>query len=114
MNLSNELAQLQGRYDRTKALCIKWETIVARIKAAAAEQSLELTQIRYSCWNIYLQICKRKRIPIEVDRNDVEQQLVQIKRTILELKRITKAAKKRAIKASREEKDGTLYSQMKE
>ncbi|XP_033223512.1 coiled-coil domain-containing protein 42 homolog [Belonocnema kinseyi] len=103
MGLSNELAQLQGRYDRAKALAIRWETIVARIKATAAAKNLELTQMRSCCWNIYLQICKRKGVPIEVDRNDHEQQLLHIKRTILELKRIIKTARKKAIKASQAE-----------
>lgn len=98
MDLSNELAQLQGRYDRAKALAIRWETIVARIKASAAVKNSELTQMRASCWNLYLQICKRKGIAIELDPNDYEQQLLQIKRTTLEVKRIIKAAKKKATK----------------
>ena len=94
MGLSNELAQLQARYDRAKALAIRWETIVDRIKSSAATKNLELTQMRSCCWNIYLQICKRKGVPIEVHHDDYEQQLLHIKRTILELKRIIKIVTK--------------------
>lgn len=96
MGLNNRLAQLQTRYDRAKAQALKWETIISKIKETAATKNLELTQVKACCWNIYQQICKRKEIPIEVSSEDVEQQLIEIKRTILELKRIIKVAKKRA------------------
>lgn len=98
MNLNNQLATLQSRYDRAKAEALKWEGIVSRIKSAAAEKKLELTQIKSCCWNIYQQMCRRKGIPIEVDKNDIENQLVHIKRTILVLKKITKAAQNKTMK----------------
>ncbi|XP_018397814.1 PREDICTED: coiled-coil domain-containing protein 42 homolog [Cyphomyrmex costatus] len=100
MGLNNKLAQLQERYDRAKAEALKWETIVSKIKETAAAKNLELTQVKACCWNIYQQICKRKGIPVKVSSEDVEQQLIHIKRTILELKRIIKTVKKKA----REEK----------
>ncbi|XP_050457372.1 coiled-coil domain-containing protein 42 like-2-like [Cataglyphis hispanica] len=95
MGLNNKVAQLQARYDRAKARALKWETIVSKIKETAAAKNLELTQVRASCWSMYQQISKRKEIPIEVSSEDVEQQLVHIKRTILELKRIIKTVKKK-------------------
>lgn len=95
MELNNKLAQLQARHERAKAQALKWETIVSRIKEIAAAKNLELTQAKACCWNIYQQICKRKELPIEVTSEDVEQQLVHIKRTILELKRIIKVVKKK-------------------
>lgn len=100
MGLSNKLAQLQERYDQAKAQALKWETIVSKIKETATAKNLELTQVKTCCWNIYQQICKRKEIPVKVNKEDVEQQLSHIKRTILELKRIIKTVKKKA----REEK----------
>ncbi|XP_039305247.1 coiled-coil domain-containing protein 42 homolog [Solenopsis invicta] len=105
MGLNNKLAQLQARYDQAKAEALKWETIVSKIKETAAAKNLELTQVKACCWNIYQQICKRKEIPVKVSSEDVEQQLIHIKRTILELKRIIKTVKKRM----REEK-GLLHS----
>ncbi|XP_018361017.1 PREDICTED: coiled-coil domain-containing protein 42 homolog [Trachymyrmex cornetzi] len=100
MGLNNKLAQLQERYDRAKTEALKWETIVSKIKETAAAKNLELTQVKACCWNIYQQICKRKEIPVKVSSEDVEQQLIHIKRTILELKQIIKTVKKKA----REEK----------
>lgn len=101
MELDNKLAQLQTEYGRAKAKALKWEAIVAKIKETAAAKNLEFTQVKACCWNIYQQICKRKEIPVTVSSEDVEQQLIQIKRTILELRRIIKVAKRKA----REEKD---------
>ncbi|KOX73611.1 Coiled-coil domain-containing protein 42 like-2 [Melipona quadrifasciata] len=98
MTLNNKLAQLQARRDRAEVQARKWETIVAEIKVIAAEKNLEHTQVKTCCWNLYQQICKRKEIPVTVSKDDVEQQLDYIKRTILELKRIMKVAKKHATK----------------
>ncbi|XP_076760597.1 coiled-coil domain-containing protein 42 homolog [Xylocopa sonorina] len=98
MGLNNKLAQLQARRDKADAQARKWETIVAEIKVTAAEKNLEHTQVKTCCWNLYQQICKRKSIPVTVSKDDVEHQLDHIKRTILELKRIIKVAKKRAVK----------------
>ncbi|KAG5313863.1 CCD42 protein, partial [Acromyrmex insinuator] len=100
MELHNKLEQLEERYDRAKVEALKWEMIVSKIKETAAAKNLELTQVKACCWNIYQQICKRKEIPVKVSSEDVEHQLVHIKRTILELKRIIKTVKKKA----REEK----------
>lgn len=94
MGLNTKLAQLQGRRDRAEAKALKWEMIVSRIKASIAEKNLKHTQVKTCCWNLYQQICKRKGIPVTVSKEDVEQQLDHIKRTILELKRIIKVAKK--------------------
>lgn len=96
VDLNNELALLQGRYERAKAEALRWQTIVSRIKATAAAKNLELTRVKFCCWNMYQQLCKRKGYPIEVGQEDVENQLVHIKRTIVELKKITKAARKKA------------------
>ncbi|XP_034171605.1 coiled-coil domain-containing protein 42 homolog [Osmia lignaria lignaria] len=98
MGLNNQLAQLQARRDRAEARARKWETIVSKIKVTTAEKNLEHTQVKTCCWNLYQQICKRKGIAVTVSKDDVEQQLNQIKQTIRELKRLIKVAKKRAPK----------------
>ncbi|XP_012138285.1 coiled-coil domain-containing protein 42 like-2 [Megachile rotundata] len=98
MGLNNKLAQLQARRDRAEVRARKWETIVSKIKVTAAEKNLEHTQVKTCCWNLYQQICKRKGVPVTADKDDVEQQLNDIKRTILELKRLLKIAKKDAPK----------------
>ncbi|XP_053973599.1 uncharacterized protein LOC128887511 [Hylaeus anthracinus] len=98
MGLNTKLAKLQGRRDRAEAKALKWETIVSKIKANAVEKNLKHTQVKTCCWNLYQQICERKGIPATVSKDDFEQQLDHIKRTILELKRIIKVARKWAAK----------------
>ncbi|XP_074110792.1 coiled-coil domain-containing protein 42 homolog [Cotesia typhae] len=101
ISLNNQLATLQSRYDRVKVEALKWESSVSRIKSIAAEKTLELIRIRLACWNLYTQMCKRKGISIDVSKNDIENQLVHIKRTIVELKRIVKIAEKRYTKVNK-------------
>ncbi|XP_076237064.1 coiled-coil domain-containing protein 42 homolog [Calliopsis andreniformis] len=96
LGLNNKLAQLQARREKAQAQALRWETIVSRIKVTVAEKALEHTQVKICCWNLYQQICRRKHMPISLAKDDFEQQLEQIKRTILELKRIIKVARKRA------------------
>lgn len=96
MTLNNQLATFQSRYDRAKAEALKWENFVSRIKAIAAEKNLENTQIKSACWSMYQQTCKRRGISVEVSKDDIENQLVYIKRTMMELKRIEIIAKTEA------------------
>lgn len=97
MSLNNQLATLQSRYERAKTEALKWESLVSRIKSSSAKKNLELTQIKSCCWNIYQQICIKKGVPIEINQADIENQLIQIKRTILVLKKIAKSANDKAI-----------------
>ncbi|KAI4477482.1 hypothetical protein M0804_012599 [Polistes exclamans] len=100
IRLNNKLSMLQGRYEKAKAQALKWETLVSKIKEAAIEKYLELTRVKTCCRNLYHQICKRKGIPVTVADDDIEQQLLNIKRTILELRRIITTTKKEAAKKS--------------
>lgn len=47
MGLITELSQLQMRYDRAKAMSLRWETVLTKIKNISAEKALELNQVRH-------------------------------------------------------------------
>lgn len=96
MGLQNHLAHLEGRYDRAKNKALHWETVVIQIKDYAAEKLMEIKQVRTTCWNIYLQICKRKKKEPEIPEWDVENQLLTIKSTMLELAKIERMARRKA------------------
>ncbi|KAK6636555.1 hypothetical protein RUM43_010217 [Polyplax serrata] len=98
MGLKTELAQLQIRYDRAKAMSLRWETALTRIKNISAEKALELDQVRISCWNLYTAMCVRKNVDVTVEQDNIEEQLVFIKRSIQELKRILRIVQKKAAK----------------
>lgn len=96
MGLQNHLANLEGRYDRAKNKALHWETVVAQIKDYAAAKLSEIKQVRTTCWDVYLQICRRKKKEPEFQEWDVENQLLAIKSTMLELAKIERLAKRRA------------------
>lgn len=98
MGLQNHLANLEGRYDSAKNKALHWETVVTQIKNYAAAKSAEIQQVRIACWDIYLQICKRKKKDPELQEWDVENQLLAIKSTMLELAKIERLARRRATK----------------
>ncbi|XP_058808669.1 coiled-coil domain-containing protein 42-like [Phymastichus coffea] len=111
MDLNGRQAQLQSRHERARAKALHWENVVARVKEVTAQQELEETQVRACIWNLYRQICKRKGVPTEASRDDLEQQLLHVKRTIVELGKIVRAAKH---KASREAKDLAATARQKD
>ncbi|KAF2881444.1 hypothetical protein ILUMI_24730 [Ignelater luminosus] len=96
MGLNNVMAELQSRYEAAKSKALQWELMVTKIKDTCVDKLRELYEVRRSCWNVYLQMCKRKEIVPELAQDDIENQLLFIKRTLLELKRITKISRRRA------------------
>ncbi|XP_046837534.1 coiled-coil domain-containing protein 42 homolog [Vespa crabro] len=94
IRLNNKLSTLQGRYEKAKVEVLKWEILITKIKEAAIGKYLELARVKDCSKNIYHQICKRKERLPTLDDNDIENQLLEIKRTILELRRIIYTIKK--------------------
>lgn len=92
--LNNEVADLQGRYDNAMNKTFKWESTVTEIKNIAVTKVAEIYHVRAACWNIYLQMCKRKEIEPDINQEDIEKQLLFIKKTLNELKGITTIARK--------------------
>lgn len=98
MGVQNHLANLEGRYDHAKNKALHWETVVTQIKDYAAARLAEIKQVRTTCWDMYLQICRRKKQEPELQEWDVENQLLAIKSTMLEMGKIERLAKRRATK----------------
>lgn len=96
MELNSRLAELENEYEEARKETLHWEEVVSKIKSAAAAKASETSQIRASIWNIYRQICHQKNVQVTARKNDIEQHLLHIKRTIVELNKIVKAAKKKA------------------
>ncbi|XP_011496652.1 PREDICTED: coiled-coil domain-containing protein 42A [Ceratosolen solmsi marchali] len=95
MNLNSQLAILQIRHRRARANALHWEMLLTRIKQLIKRKELEEAQIRACIWNLYRQVCKRKGIPADATQNDLEQQMLIIKRTIIELRKILYETKRR-------------------
>lgn len=50
---------------------------------------------------MYRQLCNRKGLAIDAKREDLEQQLLHVKRTIVELGKIVKATRRRAAREAK-------------
>ncbi|XP_018326626.1 coiled-coil domain-containing protein 42 [Agrilus planipennis] len=98
LGMTNQLTHLQSRYEIARLKTVEWEVVIARIKNRCLDKNKKIHQIREACWNIYLNMCSRKEIEPEFKKDDIENQLMFIKRTLSELKKIVNIAKKRATK----------------
>ncbi|KAK5638098.1 hypothetical protein RI129_012393 [Pyrocoelia pectoralis] len=96
MGLYNLMADLQVRYEAAKSKALQWETMVARINNTLKSKLEELQDVRQASWTLYLAMCSRKEIESTLSEDDVENQLLFIKTTMGELKRITRIAQRRA------------------
>lgn len=92
MGLNNNLAELQSRYEKAKTQTRYWETVVYKMKNKSSKQLLKIYLVQDSIWNLYQQMCTRKATPVELKKIDIEEQLLYIKGTISEYKRIVKIA----------------------
>lgn len=95
MGLNNQVADLQGRYEVAMSKALEWETTVTKIKTITLGKLADVDSVKLACWNMYLQMCKRKEIVPEISQEDIENQLMFIKKTLNELKLIIKRAKKK-------------------
>lgn len=95
MGLNNYVANLFTRYENAKARALQWETTVAQIKSHTLQKLAELHQAKITCWDIYLQMCKRKKMEPTLKEGDVEHQLLYIKSTLMELAKIVRLTKRR-------------------
>lgn len=98
MGLNNQVANLFGRYENAKARCLHWETLVGQIKNHTILKLAEIHQVRKTCWDVYLQMCRRKKADPGIKEWDVEHQLLFIKSTLMELARIVRLTKRRTNK----------------
>nr|XP_050868730.1 cilia- and flagella-associated protein 73 [Vespula vulgaris] len=94
IRLNNKLSMLQIKYEKAKVEVMKWELLVSKIKDVAIQKYLEIARVKICSKNIYHQICKRKEVAPTVADDDIEHQLLEIKRTILELRHIIHIIKK--------------------
>lgn len=95
MGLNNQVADLQGRFEIAGSKALEWETTVTKIKTLTADKVAEIDSVKVCCWNMYLQMCKRKQMTPEIAQEDIESQLMFIKKTLNELKSVIKKAKKK-------------------
>ncbi|KAF5285109.1 hypothetical protein FQA39_LY16798 [Lamprigera yunnana] len=100
MGLHNVVEDLRSRYETAKVKASHWETMVTQIKNVLVSKLADLQEVKQSVWHVYLGMCKRKEIEPTIADHDLENQLLFIKGTIGELKKINRIATKKAAKDS--------------
>lgn len=93
VGLNNRVTQLQLRYQNVARDVLYWENIVESIQSNTIRLRCEIDAIKRCTWNIYVAMCKHKGID-EMDvfrQEDFERQIIFIKKTLVEVARITKA-----------------------
>ncbi|XP_068892530.1 coiled-coil domain-containing protein 42 like-2-like [Tenebrio molitor] len=92
LGLNNMVADLNSRYNTAFREALHWENIVLAIKSNSFEKYQEINEVRRSCWNMYLLMCKRKSEVPKISEDDFEQQLLYIKKTLQELATVKELA----------------------
>lgn len=85
LGLNNKIADLNTRYNTAFRRALRWENVVLNIKKQCFDRYQEMSEVRHSCWNLYLLMCKRKNEEPKLTEDDLEQQLIYIKRTLEDL-----------------------------
>ncbi|XP_076257120.1 coiled-coil domain-containing protein 42 homolog isoform X3 [Rhynchophorus ferrugineus] len=98
MGLNNQIANLQARYENANIKALESETLVTQIKNNAVRQLSEINMVKNSIWNVYVHMAASKKHPIKIKRENVEEQMMYINRTLTELSKVNKLIKKRSTK----------------
>ncbi|KAI4454738.1 hypothetical protein MML48_9g00001900 [Holotrichia oblita] len=94
IGLNNQLLELQGRYESAKCNSLLWETLVSKIQDVSIRTIEDLKSVRTTCWVMYRNMCARKEMEPKCGKNDIEGQLLFVKKTLAELMSVHNIAKK--------------------
>ncbi|XP_074029840.1 coiled-coil domain-containing protein 42 isoform X2 [Leptinotarsa decemlineata] len=86
LNAKNSLAQLQE--DNLKAL--------ENARSDMVKKMSEIDQVKASIWNVYTHMAHSKRHPVKIKKDNVEEQMMYIKRTLTELSKVNLILRKRS------------------
>ncbi|ENN72499.1 hypothetical protein YQE_10840, partial [Dendroctonus ponderosae] len=98
MGLNNQIANLQARFENANIKALESEELVTQIKNHAVKQLGEIDSVKSSIWNVYVHMATSKKHPIKIKKEDVEEQMMYINRTLTELSKVNKLIKKKATK----------------
>ncbi|CAH1132306.1 unnamed protein product [Ceutorhynchus assimilis] len=101
MGLNNQIANLQARYENANIKALESEELVTQIKNNAVKQLNEIDTVKNSVWNLYIHMASSKKHPIKIKKENVEEQMMYVNRTLTELNKVNKLIKKRAAKLSK-------------
>lgn len=93
LGLHTQAAGLQGRYEETVRKARQLEFLIARIRYIARERYEDFSTAKNAIWNLYNLMCIKKGVPTRIRKNDLEQQLIYISKTLQLLQLMTEKYK---------------------
>nr|CAI5828243.1 unnamed protein product [Callosobruchus analis] len=106
MGLNNQIANLQARYENANIKSLESEQLVIQIKNNAIQRMSEIDQVKTSIWNLCTHMAQGKRQPMKIKKDNLEEQIMYIKRTLTELAKVNQILKKQARLAKLKKKVG--------
>ncbi|CAH2012818.1 unnamed protein product [Acanthoscelides obtectus] len=106
MGLNNQTANLQARYENANIKSLESEQLVIQIKNNAIQRMSEIDQVKTSIWNLCTHMAQGKRQPMKIKKDNIEEQIMYIKRTLTELAKVNQILKKQARLAKLKKKVG--------
>ncbi|KAB0791675.1 hypothetical protein PPYR_03475 [Photinus pyralis] len=104
IGLNNRVAALNDRFRAANAKCEKWEGVVRTAQVSLRDRLLDILSTRRVCWNLYLNMCRRRKTEPRIRKSDLEAQLWYIKRHLRLLGTTIRIADKMAADAEAVEK----------
>lgn len=81
------MADLNQRYDVSRAKSEKWELILNQITLEAIDKVMETVTVKDACWKLYKDMCERLNLPA-IHENDYEQQFNFIKELLYQYRSV--------------------------
>ncbi|CAH1163970.1 unnamed protein product [Phaedon cochleariae] len=104
MGLNNQIANLQSRYENANIKALDCEQSVIHIKNHAVRLMFEIDEVKSSIWNVYVHMAHSKKHPVKIKKENIEEQMMYIKRTLTELSKVSQILKKRSKMNTKSEK----------
>ncbi|KAJ3618397.1 hypothetical protein MTP99_006396 [Tenebrio molitor] len=100
MGLQTQLIALQGRFEDASRRARHMEVLVYRIKEKARQQYSNIRATKSSIWNLYVLMRRRKRRGPQLAKDDVEEQLIYISKTLRQCRALNNELNKKHRRSS--------------
>ncbi|GLV38499.1 hypothetical protein CBL_12950 [Carabus blaptoides fortunei] len=94
-NYNNQMANLDRRYKFVQKRYFHWKNAVHRMKKLCNRERAQTQSVEASIWNLYVQMCMRKKMPIKEKKGNYKTQLAYILITIKQYEKIAEIAEEK-------------------
>ncbi|XP_044260403.1 uncharacterized protein LOC123008591 isoform X2 [Tribolium madens] len=88
LGLHTQAAGLQGRFEEAARKSRQLELLISTIKNRARDIYKDMSFTKKAVWNLYLLMCTKKGVSIKFRKNQVEQQMIFISKTLQQFEKL--------------------------